>query len=83
MSTKSSFFRGNLVFLFAVAFLSGAILKNAIGSHIRIGFEDPETRIAVGSLVDIDVLEQSLIQKGLPGEISESEVVDTNTSDNQ
>lgn len=68
MIKKAYFSRGNLVFLFVVAFLAGAIIKKAMGNHVRVGYDDPSTIIMYGELEDIDVLEQELIKKGLPEE---------------
>ncbi len=73
MSKSERFSRGNLIFLFVVAFLVGAIIKNAIGNNIRIGFDDPDTIITDGKLYDIDELEQELLKNGIPEEISEME----------
>jgi len=68
MSKNERFSRGNLIFLFVVAFLAGAITKKAISNHIRIGFNDPTTVIEYGKLYDIDKLEQKLLREGVPVE---------------
>lgn len=71
MITQSYLARGNLLFLFVVAFLVGIIAKNATGTHMRIGFDDPQTIIVHGALHDIDILEQELIKKGIPEAITD------------
>ncbi len=68
MGHKKALSRGNLVFLFIVAFLCGTIGKKAMGDYVRMGYDDPKTVIMHGELYDIDVAEQKLIQKGLPEE---------------
>jgi len=68
MSKNERFSRGNLIFLFVVAFLAGAITKKAMSNHIRIGFNDPTTVIEYGRLYDIDKLEQKLLREGVPAE---------------
>ncbi|PID52436.1 MAG: hypothetical protein CR972_01985 [Candidatus Moraniibacteriota bacterium] len=68
MEKKKALSRGNFIFLFVVAFLCGAIGKKAMGDHVRMGYDDPTTVIMHGEFYDIDVLEQKLIQKGLPEE---------------
>ena len=82
MNKNERFSRGNLVFLFIVAFLAGAITKKAISNHVRIGFDDPTTIIERGELYDIDELEQKLLREGIPtetsaveGEIKDSDIV--------
>ncbi|MEN8252698.1 MAG: hypothetical protein ABFQ53_03920 [Patescibacteria group bacterium] len=72
MSKNERFSRGNLIFLFVVAFLAGAIAKRAIGDAVRIGFDDPATVIVQGELYDIDELEQELIKNGIPKNIPAS-----------
>lgn len=71
MTTQSYLVRGNFLFLFVVAFLVGAIVKNTAGRHMRIGFDDPQTIIERGILHDIDVLEQKIITQGLPEDLEE------------
>ena len=73
MSKNERFSRGNLIFLFVVAFLVGAIVKNAVGNNIRIGFDDPDTIITNGALYDIDELEQKLLRNGIPEDVSNME----------
>jgi len=82
MSKNERFSRGNLIFLFVVAFLAGAIVKKAIGTHVRIGFDDPTTIIEQGKLYDIDKLEQKLLREGIPEERAtvEASVGDSNTA---
>jgi len=70
MSKSERFSWGNLIFLFVVAFLAGMIAKRAISSHVRIGFDDPSTIISQGTLYDIDALEQELLRKGIPEEVT-------------
>jgi len=70
MSKSERFSWGNLIFLFVVAFLAGMIAKKTVGNHIRIGFDDPSTVISQGTLYDIDVLEQELLSKGIPEEVT-------------
>lgn len=62
------FFRGNLIFLFVVAFMVGVIAKNAMSNTMRIGFDDPQTVIHVGELYDLDAAEQQVIKDGVPQE---------------
>ena len=78
MSKNERFSRGNLIFLFVVAFLAGAITKKAVSNHVRIGFDDPATIIEQGKLYDIDKLEQKLLREGIPAETPtvESDVKD-------
>jgi hypothetical protein len=63
MREKKRFSRGNLIFLFVVAFLVGAIAKRVINNHVRTGFNDPETIIDYGTLYDIDHAEQAVLQE--------------------
>lgn len=65
MDKRSRFTRGNIIFLFVVAFLAGMITKRALSSHVRVGYDDPSTIIVNGKLADIDILEQELIKKDL------------------
>jgi hypothetical protein len=74
MSTKERFSRGNLIFLFVVAFFVGFIVKQAAGSHMRIGYDDPSTIIAHGELYDIDELEQKILNKNILDEISQEDM---------
>ena len=73
MSKKERFSYGNFIFLFVVAFLIGFIAKKAIGSHVRIGFDDPATIIVQGELYDIDLLEQKILSEGIAEEVSSAE----------
>jgi len=73
MSRGERFSRGNLIFLFVVAFLAGAIVKKTVGNHVRIGFDDPMTVIEQGQLYDIDMLEQELMRQGIPETVSDGE----------
>lgn len=59
------FFRGNLIFLFIVAFMAGIIAKKAMFNTMRIGFDDPRTVIHIGSLYDLDRAEQAVIAEGM------------------
>jgi hypothetical protein len=70
MSKGERFSRGNLIFLFVVAFLMGVIVKQAVGNNVRIGYDDPTTIIKHGELYDIDKLEQKILKKGIPEDIS-------------
>ena len=65
MGRDEKFSKGNLVFLFIVAFFAGFILKKAIGNHVRIGYDDPSTNIMHGELYDIDDLEQKVLKQGV------------------
>lgn len=69
------FVRGNLIFLFVVAFMAGVIAKKAMFNEVRIGFNDPQTVIHIGSLYDLDHAEQEVIKKGVP---QQNEVDQTN-----
>lgn len=63
---KKHFARGNLIFLFVVAFMAGVIVKKAMFNTARIGFDDPQTVIHIGTLYDLDQAEQEVIKDGLP-----------------
>lgn len=73
MEDKKCCSRGNLIFLFVTALLIGVIAKKVASNNIRVGYNDPSTVITHGTLYDIDVLEQELIQKGLPQSVEEGE----------
>ena len=77
MSKNERFSRGNLIFLFVVAILIGAITKNIVSDHVRIGFDDPTTVIERGELYDIDKLEQKLLHEGLPVPVNTEDSVET------
>ncbi len=83
MSKNRRLSRGNLVFLFVVAFLVGTIAKKIASHHVRIGFDDPTTVIDYGELYDIDKVEQKLIHEGVSSELpaTESTVEENNESD--
>ncbi len=66
MRSLARFSLNNLIFLFVVGFFVGAILKNTISHHIRIGYQDPQTIITEGKLYDIDIVEQNLLKQGVP-----------------
>jgi len=61
---KRSFYK-TLVLLFVVAFFCGALLKRVAGQNMRIGFEDPETVVQIGTLYDIDKAEQRVLDEML------------------
>ena len=73
MSKSERLSRGNLIFLFVVAFLAGAIAKKIVSHHIRIGFDDPTTIIDYGELYDIDKLEQKLIHEEMSAKLPTTE----------
>ncbi len=72
MNEQKKFVRGNLIFLFVAAFLVGVIAKKAIGDHMYIGFEDPQVHMSVGTLIDMDEVEQEVIRRGLPEEVEDT-----------
>ena len=74
MGIKEQFSRGNLIFLFVVAFFVGLIVKQAISNHVRIGYDDPMTIIRHGELYDIDALEQKILKDVLPREINSADI---------
>ncbi len=65
MNFKSHFVRGNLIFLFFVAFMAGAISKRSVGYHLYIGYDDPQVAVQRGELYDLDKIEQKLIKKSI------------------
>ncbi len=73
MSKSERLSRGNLIFLFIVVFLAGAIAKKIVSHHVRIGFDDPSTVIDYGELYDIDKLEQKLIHEEMSTELPTTE----------
>ncbi len=65
MQKVKSFVTVDIVLVFILGFSLGLYMKNLAQEHITIGHSDPHIA-SDGSVYDIDVLEQSLISRGIP-----------------